>query len=89
VGASRNRRHILVPEPPKAERYKPHGRKIDVTKPEPPTNRRQHGTALQHALKAAAIEANERRERAGIEVNGAMPGLYVQFESQPGDCQER
>lgn len=84
VGASRNRRHILVPEPPKAERYKPHGRKIDVTKPEPPTNRRQHGTALQHALKAAAIEANERRERAGIEVHGAMPGLYVQFESQPG-----
>jgi hypothetical protein len=84
MGASRNRRHILVPEPPTAEKYKPYGRKIDTKKPETPINRRQHGTALQHALKAAAIEAIERRERAGIEVHGAMPGLYVQFESQPG-----
>ncbi|MFN9659256.1 MAG: S8 family peptidase [Cyanobacteriota bacterium] len=83
MGASRNRKHILVPEPPTAEKYKPYGRKIETKKPEPPTNRRQHGTALQHALKAAAIEAVERRERAGIEVHGAMPGLYVQFESQP------
>jgi hypothetical protein len=68
MGASRNRRHILVLQPPTAERYKPYGRKIDTKKPEPPTNRREHGTALQHALKAAAIEAIERRERAGIEV---------------------
>ena len=83
MGASRNRKHILVPEPPTSEKYKPYGRKIETKKPEPPTNRRQHGTALQHALKAAAIEAVERRERAGIEVHGAMPGLYVQFESQP------
>jgi hypothetical protein len=73
-----------VLEPPSSEQYKPHGRKIGVTKPEPPTNRRQHGTALQHALKAAVIEARERRERAGIKVHGALPGLYVQFESQPG-----
>jgi subtilisin family serine protease len=29
-------------------------------------------------------EAHERRLTAKIEVHGAMPGLYVQFESQPG-----
>src|SRR5262245_41491488 len=40
--------------------------------------------ALERALKAAVIEAHKRREEAGIEVHGAVPGLYVQFESQPG-----
>jgi hypothetical protein len=84
VAAPRNRKHILLPGPPTAEEYKPHGRKIDVTKPVPPTSRVKHGKALERALKAAVVEANERRDEAGIEVHGAEPGLYVQFESQPG-----
>jgi hypothetical protein len=84
VAAPRNRKHILVPGPPTAEEYKPHGRKIDVTKPAPPTSRAKHGKALERALKAAVALANKRRDEAGIEVHGAVPGLYVQFESQPG-----
>jgi hypothetical protein len=84
VAAPRNRKHILVPGPPTAEGYKPHGRKIDVTKPAPPASRAKHGKALERALKAAVVEANKRRDDAGIEVHGAVPGLYVQFESQPG-----
>jgi len=84
VAAPRNRKHILVPGPPTAEEYKPHGRKIDVTKPAPPRSRAKHGKALERALKAAVVEANKRRDEAGIEVHGAVPGLYVQFESQPG-----
>lgn len=84
MAAPRNRKHILVPGPPTAEEYKPHGRKIDVPKPAPPTSRAKHGKALERALKAAVVEANRRRDEAGIEVHGAVPGLYVQFESQPG-----
>lgn len=84
MAAPRNRKHILVPAPPTAESYKPYGRKIDVTKPAPPESRAKHGKALERALKAAVVEANERRDGAGVEVHGAVPGLYVQFESQPG-----
>ncbi|NNB86453.1 S8 family peptidase [Corallococcus exiguus] len=84
MSAPRNRKHILVPGPPEAQGYKPHGRKIEVTRPVPPTSRAKHGKALERALKAAVVEADKRRAEAGIEVHGAVPGLYVQFESQPG-----
>lgn len=84
MAAPRNRKHILVPGRPTAEAYKPHGRKIDISKPVPPTSRVKHGKALERALKAAVVEAKQRRDEAGIEVHGAVPGLYVQFESQPG-----
>lgn len=84
MAAPRNRKHILVPGSPTAEEYKPHGRKIDPTKTAPPTSRVKHGKALERALKAAVTLANKRRDEAGIEVHGAEPGLYVQFESQPG-----
>jgi len=30
------------------------------------------------------VAANKRRSEAGLEVHGAKPGLYIQFESQPG-----
>lgn len=84
MATPRNRKHILVPGAPTAEAYKPHGRKFDVTKPAPPTSRARHGEALGRALGAAVDEAEKRREEAGIAVHGAVPGLYVQFESQPG-----
>ena len=84
MSAPRNRKHILVPSSPTAEAYKPHGRKITVTKPPPPTSRAKHGKALERALTVAVVEARKRRDEAGIEVHGAVPGLYVQFESQPG-----
>lgn len=84
MAAPRNRKHILVPGPPTAEEYKPHGRTIKVTKPVPPTSRAKHGKALERSLRAAVVEANKRRDDAGIEIHGAVPGLYVQFESQPG-----
>lgn len=84
MAAPRNRPHLLVPGPPSAEAYRPHGRKIEVPKPPPPASRPKHGKALQRALKAAVVEATKRREQAGVEVHGAVPGLYVQFESQAG-----
>lgn len=82
--APRDRKHILVPAPPTAEAYRPHGRNIDPTKATPPWNRTKHGKALEKALKTAVTEASKRRAEAGVEVHGAEPGLYIQFESQPG-----
>lgn len=84
MAAPRNRKHILVPGPPKVEGYKPHGRPIDVPKPAPPTSRAEHGKALQLALMEAVAIGSERRSESGIKVPNALPGLYVQFESQPG-----
>ena len=84
MAAPRNRKHILVPNPPTTEAYKPHGRKIEVEKPAPPTSRAKHGKALERALKTAVVQAEQRRSEAGIEVHGAKPGLYVQFDSRPG-----
>lgn len=84
MSAPRNRKHILVPGPPKLEEYKPHGRRIDVAKPAPPASRAKHGKALERALRAAVVEATDRRAKTDIEVHGAVPGLYVQFEGHPG-----
>jgi len=84
VAAPRNRKHIIVPVRPTTESYKPHGRKFDIPKPPAPASRKAHGKALKKALDSAVEEALQRRADAGIEVHGAEPGLYVQFESQPG-----
>jgi hypothetical protein len=55
-----------------------------IPKPSPPASRTAHGTALKEALESAVFEEERRRTDAGIQVHGAEPGLYVQFESQPG-----
>ncbi len=84
MAAPRNRKHILVPGSPTSEPYKPHGRKIETSKAPPPASRAAHGAALKAALVAAVGEGHKRRDDAGVQVPGAVPGLYVQFESQPG-----
>jgi len=81
VAAPRNRKHILVPGSPSVEAYTPHPRTIAIDKPPVPANRPAHGNALKQAFESAVIEGNQRREDAGIQVHGAEPGLYVQFES--------
>lgn len=84
MAAPRNRKHILVPTKPTAEAYAPHGRKMDIPKPPAPANRPAHGMALKQAFESAVVEAQQRRADAGVRVHGAVPGLYVQFESVPG-----
>lgn len=84
MAASRNRRHIIVTGNPTTERYKPHGRRIDIPKPPAPSSRATHGNALKQSLESAVVEAHQRRADARIQVHGAVPGLYIQFESQPG-----
>ncbi len=82
--APRNRRHILVRKPPGREDYTPHPRRIELPPPPPPANRRRHAAALKASLREAQQGAQERRRAAEIEVHGAEPGLYVEFDSQPG-----
>lgn len=57
---------------------------MDIPKPPAPASRAAHGAALKQAFESAVLTAQERREAAGIQVHGAVPGLYVEFESQPG-----
>ncbi len=82
--APRNRKHIIVPGGATAESYRPHQRKMKLRIAPPPTSRPAHGRALKRSFEAAISEAHRRRADAGIQVHGAEPGLYVQFESQPG-----
>lgn len=84
MAAARDRKHIIVSGQPSAEPYSPHPRTISVPKPPAPESRLEHGTALKTAFEAAVSEAVQRRESANVEVHGAVPGLYVQFEGQPG-----
>lgn len=81
--AERNRRHIIIPISPTTENYRPHGREI---KPKPypgPTDRPAHARTLQEALQQAATEAAEGRAAAGVTIQGAVPGVYILFESPP------
>jgi hypothetical protein len=82
--APRNRNHLLVRTPPSTEEYTPHGRNIPPPSFPRPRDRRRHAAALNAALSRAQREITGRREEIGIVVHGAEPGLYIQFESQPG-----
>ena len=82
--APRDRKHIIVSVKPTAEPYRPHGRKMDIEAPTPPANRAAHGRNLKRALDSAVADAMRRRGNAGFAIPGAEPGIYVQFDSQPG-----
>jgi hypothetical protein len=83
VAAERNRKHILVSRPPKTEQYTPH--KGGGTQKVPaPASRAAHAKALQSSLEIAEEAGLERRSSVGVKVHGAKPGLYIEFESQPG-----
>lgn len=84
MAAPRNRKHIIVPGRPTSEAYSPHKRAMKTTKPPAPASRVAHGNALKHALASAVVDAHQRRVDAGIKVHGAVPGMYIQFESPPG-----
>ena len=84
MAAPRDRKHIIFPGMPKAQPYLQHGLAIKRKKPPAPPDRAAHGQALRTAFAAAVAEADERRQQAGVQVPGATPGVYVQFESLPG-----
>lgn len=80
----RNLPHIVVPFDPNVDPYTPHPRNMDIPKAPAPPSRAAHGQALKRAFMAASVEARKRRSDAAVAISGARPGLYVQFEGQPG-----
>ncbi|MBK8591405.1 MAG: hypothetical protein IPN77_20260 [Sandaracinaceae bacterium] len=84
MAAPRNRKHIIVGGSPRSELYRPHSRKMTTRAVPAPGSRPAHGMALAQSLASVVAQAHQRRAEAGLQVHGAVPGVYVQFESQPG-----
>lgn len=82
--APRNRKHIIARGRPKVDAYEPHPSGGGNDKVFAAVSRPAHGQALKQSFESAITQAQQRRADAGIQVHGAVPGLYVQFESQPG-----
>lgn len=81
--AERNRSHIVVQGRVTAEEYtrKARGGGDEVT---PPVDRAGHARRLIAALERAESAGHRRRQAASATVEGAIPGIYVTFESFPG-----
>jgi len=84
--STRDRPHIQVPAKPwrTREAYKPHRRGGGDKPAAPAVGRRAHSTSLEHAIEIADESARKRREAASIDIVGATPGIYLEFESFPG-----
>lgn len=83
MAAPRNRKHLLIPNPPRSEDYSPHPKKIDLPAYPGPADRAAHAASLRDTLKAIRQEAEAARQAAGITVTGATSGITVEFESPP------
>ena len=87
MASKRDRPHIQVPAKPwrTREAYTPHGGGDSSKKPGPPApGRPTHGKSLEDAIKGAAARATQRRNAAAIDIAGATPGMYLEFEAFPG-----
>ena len=84
MSAPRNRKHVFIRKPPSAEAYSPHPRKITQRAYPGPTDRKLHADVLTSALAEAREQARTDRDAVGFSVDGAQPGLYIEFQSPPG-----
>lgn len=78
-----DRMHLLVPNEPKTERYRPHTQKIKQ-KPLPSNDPKQHAKKLAEAFRMAQSDEDASRQNIFRNVGGVQHGLYVEFESYPG-----
>lgn len=82
--AERDRPHIFVGQPAMTEAYSPPPRAIGRGTSFAPADRGAHGRRLEEQLTTAERTARERRAASELAVDGALPGIYVTFESFPG-----
>lgn len=83
--AERNWLHVTVTRDPRVDEYTPTGSVRGPKSPPSPSDRVQHGRDLVAQLEAAVDAAAQRKARKGnLRVEGALEGIYVQFESHPG-----
>lgn len=80
----RDRPHLFVPVPAQAAAYTPPPRAMRIPAPPAPTDRSQHGQQLRDALRQIDADAEARRREREVQVEGAVDGVYVTFESFPG-----
>ena len=81
--APRDRPHIVVLRPARAEPYTRPPRRISARQVGAPTDRRAHGVRLAEELRVAETEGLMRREGRAIQVEGATDGIFVVFASFP------
>ncbi len=87
MASKRDRPHIQVPAQPwrTREDYTPHRGGGSPKSPGPPSlGRPAHGKSLEEALEDATSRATQRRDAAAVDIAGATPGIYLEFESFPG-----
>jgi hypothetical protein len=82
--AERNRPHLFVEGQAAAENYRRPPRKMGLRLLPVPGNRPAHAQSLKAGLESAAAQGEARRPPDPIEIAGAIPGIYVTFESFPG-----
>lgn len=82
--AERNLPHILIPGRAVPEPYRRPPRAMEGKALAPPEDRAGHATGLRSGLEAAGARGAARRGEQPIQVSGAVPGVYVVFESFPG-----
>jgi hypothetical protein len=80
----RDRPHLFVPGTAQAVDYSPPRRAITGPAVPVPADRRQHGQQLHDALRQVDADAEARRRQRDVQVEGAVDGVYVSFESFPG-----
>ncbi len=78
--AERNRPHIFIEGPASAEGFTPVLTARDGDAPPKPANPRAHSAHLRQSLSEAARQAEVDAEPR---ITGAIPGIYIQFESAP------
>ncbi len=80
--AERNRPHIFLDVPAEPEQFTPVSSGRDGASPPSPADPAAHSLRLRGALTGAAAEADAARDPT-LRVEGAISGIYVQFESVP------
>ena len=80
--AERNRPHIFLDRPIDAERFTPTSSGRNGAAPPTPADPDGHSTRLRQSLSRAADQAATERHPT-LRVDGAISGIYVQFEAVP------
>lgn len=79
----RDKPHIVVTGSVSAEPFTPHSSGMTPSAAPSPPHRPTHGMNLRNALLSVRDAALDRRSTATVSVEGAQPGMYVEFVAGP------